>query len=62
MELNAEQRTARVRGELTKRERLPAELREAISDFYRTRYGVAVPAARIVVTSGASGALNPLIT
>lgn len=33
------------------------ELREAISAFYRTRYGVDVPAARIVVTAGASGAL-----
>ena len=36
---------------------LPA-LREAISDFYRQRYGVAVPAGRIAVTNGASGALN----
>jgi aspartate/methionine/tyrosine aminotransferase len=35
---------------------LPA-LREAISGFYRTRYGVGVPASRIIVTSGASGAL-----
>ncbi|HJV92004.1 MAG TPA: pyridoxal phosphate-dependent aminotransferase, partial [Azonexus sp.] len=34
------------------------ELRQAISDFYRQRYGVAVPASRIAVTSGASGALN----
>lgn len=34
------------------------ELRQAISDFYRLRYGVAVPAARIAVTNGASGALN----
>jgi aspartate/methionine/tyrosine aminotransferase len=34
------------------------ELRAAISDFYRTRYGVAVPASRIAVTNGASGALN----
>jgi len=34
------------------------ELREAISNFYRERYGVAVPAARIAVTNGASGALN----
>ena len=34
------------------------ELRAAISDFYRDRYGVTVPAARIVVTNGASGALN----
>jgi aspartate/methionine/tyrosine aminotransferase len=34
------------------------ELRQAISDFYRQRYGVAVPAARIAVTNGASGALN----
>lgn len=33
------------------------ELRQAISDFYMTRYGAAVPASRIVVTAGASGAL-----
>jgi aspartate/methionine/tyrosine aminotransferase len=33
------------------------ELREAISRFYRDRYGVSVPAERIVVTSGSSGAL-----
>lgn len=33
------------------------ELREAIAGFYRTRYGVTVPASRIVVTAGASGAL-----
>jgi aspartate/methionine/tyrosine aminotransferase len=32
-------------------------LREAISDFYRARYGVAVSPARIIVTTGASGAL-----
>lgn len=35
---------------------LPA-LREAISGFYRTRYGVEVPAARIIVTAGSSAAL-----
>jgi aspartate/methionine/tyrosine aminotransferase len=34
------------------------ELRQAISDFYAQRYGVAVPAGRIAVTNGASGALN----
>lgn len=34
------------------------ELRQAIADFYQTRYGVTVPAARIVVTAGASGALT----
>lgn len=34
------------------------ELREAISSFYRERYGVTVPAARIAVTAGASGALT----
>ncbi len=34
------------------------ELREAISGFYQSRYGIAVPAARIAVTGGASGALN----
>jgi aspartate/methionine/tyrosine aminotransferase len=35
---------------------LPA-LREAIADFYQRRYGVDVPARRIVITPGASGAL-----
>jgi aspartate/methionine/tyrosine aminotransferase len=35
---------------------LPA-LREAISGYYATRFGVDVPARRIVVTAGASGAL-----
>ena len=34
------------------------ELREAISGFYRQRYGIAVPASRIAITNGASGALN----
>ena len=34
------------------------ELRTAIADFYRERYGVAVPASRIAITNGASGALN----
>jgi aspartate/methionine/tyrosine aminotransferase len=33
------------------------ELRQAIAGFYRARYGVEVPARRIVVTTGASGAL-----
>lgn len=33
------------------------ELREAIAGFYQTRYGLKIPAARIVVTAGASGAL-----
>ena len=33
------------------------ELRQAIADFYGTRYGISVPASRIVVTAGASGAL-----
>ncbi|MBP6653848.1 MAG: pyridoxal phosphate-dependent aminotransferase [Propionivibrio sp.] len=33
------------------------ELRQAIADFYMQRYGVTVPASRIVVTAGASGAL-----
>lgn len=32
-------------------------LREAISDWYKTRYGVQVPASRIAVTTGSSGAL-----
>lgn len=35
---------------------LPA-LREAIAGFYRSRYGVELPARRIVITPGASGAL-----
>ncbi len=34
------------------------ELRAAISAFYQERYGVAVPACRIAITNGASGALN----
>ncbi len=33
-------------------------LRERISDWYRTRFGLDVPAARIVVTAGASAALQ----
>ncbi len=33
------------------------ELRAAISRFYRTRYGVEVSPSRIIITSGASGAL-----
>ena len=32
-------------------------LRHAIAHHYRERYGLAVPASRIVVTTGASGAL-----
>jgi aspartate/methionine/tyrosine aminotransferase len=34
-----------------------ASLREAISGFYRTRYGVELPASRVVVTAGSSAAL-----
>lgn len=34
------------------------ELRAAISAFYRERYGATVPASRIAITNGASGALN----
>ncbi len=33
------------------------ELRAAIARFYRERYSVEVPASRIIITSGASGAL-----
>jgi aspartate/methionine/tyrosine aminotransferase len=33
------------------------ELRESIAGWYQTRYGVNVPASRIVVTTGSSGAL-----
>ncbi|KQP14353.1 pyridoxal phosphate-dependent aminotransferase [Pseudorhodoferax sp. Leaf267] len=36
---------------------LPA-LRERISDWYRTRFGIDVPARRIVITAGASAALQ----
>jgi aspartate/methionine/tyrosine aminotransferase len=36
---------------------LPA-LRQEISRFYQTRYGVNVPARRIAITNGASGAIN----
>ncbi len=32
-------------------------LRQALSDWYRTRYGAQVPVSRIAVTSGSSGAL-----
>ena len=34
------------------------ELRAAISQFYATRYGTDVPASRIAITAGASGALT----
>jgi len=34
------------------------ELRERISDWYSTRFGVNVPARRIVITAGASAALQ----
>jgi len=33
------------------------QLREAIAGFYQSRYGVAVAPSRIIITSGASGAL-----
>lgn len=33
------------------------QLREAIAAFYQSRYGVTVPSSRIIITSGASGAL-----
>jgi len=33
------------------------ELREAIAGYYHSRYGVTVPASRIIVTPGASGGL-----
>ena len=33
------------------------ELRRAIAGFYQTRYGINIPATRIAVTAGASGAL-----
>jgi aspartate/methionine/tyrosine aminotransferase len=33
------------------------ELRQAIADFYRRRYGIEVPASRNIITTGASGAL-----
>ncbi len=34
------------------------ELRERISDWYRTRFGINAPARRIVITAGASAALQ----
>jgi aspartate/methionine/tyrosine aminotransferase len=34
------------------------ELRTAIAEFYGTKYGITVAASRIVITHGASGALN----
>ena len=34
------------------------ELREAIAGFYQTRYGLSIPAQRIVVTTGSSAALG----
>ena len=34
------------------------ELRQAIADWYEKRYGVAVDAARIIITPGSSGALQ----
>jgi aspartate/methionine/tyrosine aminotransferase len=37
------------------------ELREAISQHYAARYGVEVPASRIAITAGASGALLLLL-
>ena len=40
---------------------LPA-LREAIAEFYQNRFGVTVPASRILITPGASGALGLLNT
>ena len=33
-------------------------LRQAIADFYQSRYGIPVPARRVVVTPGAYGALQ----
>jgi aspartate/methionine/tyrosine aminotransferase len=33
------------------------ELRQAIATYYRTRYGVNVPASRVIVTTGSSAAL-----
>jgi len=33
------------------------ELRQAIASFYMTRYGLSIPAERVIVTAGASGAL-----
>lgn len=37
------------------------ELREAISEYYRTRYGVRVEPGRIIITTGSSGGLALLI-
>ncbi|MEJ2405428.1 MAG: pyridoxal phosphate-dependent aminotransferase [Candidatus Thiodiazotropha sp.] len=38
------------------------ELRQAIANFYRDRYRVSVPAERIIVTPGSSGALQLLLS
>jgi aspartate/methionine/tyrosine aminotransferase len=38
------------------------ELREAIGAFYAERYGVSVPAARVAITPGASGALLAVVS
>ena len=37
------------------------ELREAVSGLYRQRYGLDIPASRIVITPGSSGALQLVI-
>jgi aspartate/methionine/tyrosine aminotransferase len=38
------------------------ELRQTIADFYQQHYGTTIDAARVVVTSGASGALQLLVS
>ena len=38
------------------------ELRDAIAAYYATRYGISIPASRVVVTAGASGALLLALT
>jgi aspartate/methionine/tyrosine aminotransferase len=53
----AERCMAAGRTQYTQATGLPA-LRDAISHWYRTRFGVDVPASRIVVTAGASAALQ----
>jgi aspartate/methionine/tyrosine aminotransferase len=53
----AEQAVRDGRSHYTQATGLP-ELRERISDWYQSRFGLAVPASRIVVTAGASAALQ----
>ncbi|THB76343.1 MAG: pyridoxal phosphate-dependent aminotransferase [Desulfobulbaceae bacterium] len=37
------------------------ELRHAVAEYYQTRYNISVPASRIIITPGASGALQLIL-